>query len=59
MTLASISVLMISTRLDPHGDAVLPRLVFLEPNPNGQWYWIELSTGAPMADAMSDLLSAS
>jgi glutathione synthase/RimK-type ligase-like ATP-grasp enzyme len=30
--------------------------VFLELNPNGQWYWVELSTGAPMADAMADLL---
>lgn len=32
--------------------------VFLELNPNGQWYWIELATGAPMADAMADLLAA-
>jgi hypothetical protein len=32
--------------------------VFLELNPNGQWYWIELATGAPMADAMTDLLAA-
>jgi glutathione synthase/RimK-type ligase-like ATP-grasp enzyme len=31
--------------------------IFLELNPNGQWYWIELSTGAPMADAMADLLA--
>lgn len=31
--------------------------VFLELNPNGQWYWIELATGAPMADAMADLLA--
>ncbi len=30
--------------------------VFLELNPNGQWYWIELETAAPMADAMADLL---
>lgn len=30
--------------------------VFLELNPNGQWYWIELATGAPMASAMTDLL---
>jgi len=35
----------------PQGD-----YVFLELNPNGQWYWIELATGAPMADAMADLL---
>jgi glutathione synthase/RimK-type ligase-like ATP-grasp enzyme len=35
----------------PEGD-----YVFLELNPNGQWYWIELATGAPMADAMSRLL---
>jgi hypothetical protein len=32
--------------------------VFLELNPNGQWYWIELATGAPMADAMANLLAA-
>jgi hypothetical protein len=31
--------------------------IFLELNPNGQWYWIELSTGAPMADAMAELLA--
>lgn len=30
--------------------------VFLELNPNGQWLWIELLTGAPMVDAMTDLL---
>ncbi len=35
----------------PEGD-----YVFLELNPNGQWYWIELATGAPMADAMARLL---
>lgn len=32
--------------------------VFLELNPNGQWYWVELATGAPMADAMADLLES-
>ena len=32
--------------------------VFLELNPNGQWYWVELATGAPMAEAMADLLEA-
>lgn len=32
--------------------------VFLELNPNGQWYWIELTTGAPMASAMADLLQS-
>lgn len=31
--------------------------VFLELNPNGQWLWIELITGAPMAEAMTDLLA--
>jgi glutathione synthase/RimK-type ligase-like ATP-grasp enzyme len=31
--------------------------VFLELNPNGQWYWIEMLTGAPMAEAMAALLS--
>jgi glutathione synthase/RimK-type ligase-like ATP-grasp enzyme len=30
--------------------------VFLEINPNGQWYWIEAMTGQPMASAMADLL---
>jgi len=37
----------------PEGDTV-----FLELNPNGQWYWIELITGAPMASAMADLLQS-
>ena len=32
--------------------------VFLELNPNGQWYWVELATKAPMAEAMADLLEA-
>lgn len=32
--------------------------VFVELNPNGQWYWIELTTGAPMASAMADLLKS-
>lgn len=32
--------------------------VFLELNPNGQWYWVELATQAPMAEAMADLLEA-
>ena len=31
-------------------------VVFLELNPNGQWLWIELMTGAPMTAAMTDLL---
>lgn len=31
--------------------------VFLELNPNGQWLWMELITGAPMAEAMADLLA--
>ena len=35
----------------PDGD-----YVFLENNPNGQWYWIEMMTGLPMARAMADLL---
>src|SRR4029453_19406378 len=30
--------------------------VFLENNPNGQWYWVEMMTGQPMARAMADLL---
>ena len=30
--------------------------VFLELNPNGQWLWMELITGAPMAEAMAGLL---
>jgi len=30
--------------------------VFLENNPNGQWLWMEIVTGAPMAAAMADLL---
>ncbi len=35
----------------PEGD-----YVFLEINPNGQWYWVEMLTGQPMARAMADLL---
>lgn len=35
----------------PDGDHV-----FLELNPNGQWLWIELMTGAAMTDAMTHLL---
>ncbi len=31
--------------------------VFLELNPNGQWYWIEMLTHAPMAEAMAELLA--
>jgi hypothetical protein len=31
--------------------------VFLELNPNGQWLWIELITGAPLTDAMVRLLT--
>lgn len=31
--------------------------VFLENNPNGQWYWIEMLTKMPMAKAMGELLS--
>lgn len=33
------------------------RYVFLELNPNGQWYWIEMLTKMPMAKAMADLLT--
>lgn len=29
---------------------------FLEANPNGQWLWVELATGAAIADALADLL---
>jgi hypothetical protein len=37
--------------LTPAGD-----YVFLEINPNGQWYWIEMVTGLPMTKALCDLL---
>jgi hypothetical protein len=30
--------------------------VFLEINPNGQWYWLEWVTGIPLTSAMCDLL---
>jgi ATP-grasp ribosomal peptide maturase len=30
---------------------------FLELNPNGQWLWIEHMTGAPLTDALIDLLA--
>jgi hypothetical protein len=32
--------------------------VFLELNPNGQWLWLELMTGAPLTSALCDLLLA-
>lgn len=32
------------------------RYVFLEINPNGQYLWIETSTGLPISDAICDLL---
>jgi hypothetical protein len=38
--------------LTPEGD-----YVFLEINPNGQWGFIELSTGLPIADAVVDYLT--
>jgi len=31
--------------------------VFLEINPNGQWFWLEQLTGLPMTGAMCDLLT--
>lgn len=31
--------------------------VFLENNPNGVWYWLELATGQPMAASMARLLT--
>lgn len=39
---------------------VTPRdeYVFLELNPNGQWAWLEIVTGLPLADAVADLLVA-
>ena len=30
--------------------------IFLEINPNGQWYWLEWVTGTPMTKALCDLL---
>lgn len=33
-------------------------LVFLELNPNGSWYWLELETGQPITAAMAKLLAA-
>ena len=32
------------------------RLVFLEVNPVGQWYWVEQATGLPILESMVDLL---
>ena len=31
-------------------------LYFIELNPNGQWYWIEILTGMPMVRAMRELI---
>lgn len=33
------------------------RYVFLECNPNGQWLWVELVTGLPIASAIADFLA--
>jgi glutathione synthase/RimK-type ligase-like ATP-grasp enzyme len=30
--------------------------VFLEINPNGQWYWVEHQTGLPLLDAFTEML---
>ncbi|MEV4414508.1 ATP-grasp ribosomal peptide maturase [Catellatospora sp. NPDC049609] len=38
-----------------HGD----NWVFLEVNPNGQWAWIQLATGAPIAVSIADALTRS
>lgn len=38
--------------LTPEGE-----YVFLEQNPNGQFYWLEPPTGLPMAEAMANLLA--
>jgi glutathione synthase/RimK-type ligase-like ATP-grasp enzyme len=38
--------------LTPEGE-----FVFLEINPNGQWYWLEEITGLPMTAALCDLLT--
>jgi glutathione synthase/RimK-type ligase-like ATP-grasp enzyme len=38
--------------LTPEGE-----YVFLEINPNGQWAWVEDSTGLPISDAIADLLT--
>jgi glutathione synthase/RimK-type ligase-like ATP-grasp enzyme len=32
------------------------RLIFLEINPTGDWYWIERQTGLPITEAMVDLI---
>lgn len=32
-------------------------IIFLEINPNGQWYWIEKSTGLPIARAIAEELA--
>ncbi len=35
------------------------QLVFLEINPNGQWYWIEKLTGLPITDKLVTLFEYS
>ena len=37
--------------LTPEGE-----YVWIEANPNGQFYWLEPPTGLPMAQAMANLL---
>ena len=46
LTLAGLDLI-----LTPDG-----RYVFLEINPNGTWYWVQLGTGLPIAEAIADLL---
>lgn len=39
--------------LTPEGE-----YVFLEINPNGQWYWLEWVTGVPLTESLCNLLAA-
>jgi pyruvate carboxylase len=32
-------------------------LYFIELNPNGQWYWMEILTGMPMVKAMVEIIT--
>jgi len=38
--------------LTPEGE-----FVFLELNPNGQWYWLEVELGLPLVQSLADLLT--
>ncbi|MGA0198956.1 MAG: hypothetical protein ACO3NK_07490, partial [Prochlorotrichaceae cyanobacterium] len=47
---------MVSWLSDYFVESGMLPLYFIELNPNGQWYWIEILTGMPMVKAMVKLI---